>query len=209
MAPRRAKAPKLPTFDPVPSTEFGLQILKDAKARHALIGKVAMWYWLDDMADHEYTKDVDFAVFQSSIPAILQRLHATEAKVSQLFIGGVNAQVPEKGIRADFIDRSNEEWGNLQPLYAEAIEAALSGEDRFQDVPVTPPEYLVAMKLGAGTDKDERDCIRLLAKVLDLDVELARNLTRKYVGPAGIGRLEECLRLAGHPKARRAYTAGS
>jgi hypothetical protein len=65
------------------------------------------------------------------------------------------------------------------------------------------------MKLGAGTDKDERDCIRLLAKVLDLDVELTRNLTRKYVGPAGIGRLEECLRRAGHPKARRAYTAGS
>lgn len=209
MAPRRAKAPELPTFDPVPSTEFGLQILKDAKARHALIGKVAMWYWLEDMADHEYTKDVDFAVPQSSIPAILERLHATEAKVSQLFIGGVNAQVPKKGIRTDFIDRSNEEWGNLQPLYIEAIEAASRGEDRFRDVPVTPPEYLVAMKLGAGTDKDERDCIRLLAKVLDIDVELTRNLTRKYVGPAGIGRLEECLRRAGHPKARRAYTAGS
>jgi len=209
MAPRRAKAPKLPTFDPVPSTEFGLQILRDAKARHTLIGKVAMWYWLEDMANHEFTKGADFAVPRSSIPPILQRLHATEAKVSQLSIGGVNAQVPEKGIRTDFIDRSNEEWGDLQPLYVEAIEAASRGEDRFRDVPVTPPEYLVAMKVGAGTDKDERDCIRLLAKVLDMDVELTRNLTRKYVGPAGIGRLEECLRRAGHPQARRAYTAGS
>jgi hypothetical protein len=31
------------------------------ESRLALIGKVAMWYWLDDEADSEYTKKVDFA----------------------------------------------------------------------------------------------------------------------------------------------------
>jgi len=167
-----------------------------------------MWYWLEDLADHEYTKDVDFAVPQASIPAILKRLQKTNAKVSQLYIGGVNAQLADQGIRTDFIDRSNEELGNLQPLYAAAIVAAESSEDRFEGVPVSPPEYLVAMKLGAGTDKDERDAIRLLAKVLDLDIDLTRSLLRKHVGAGAVGRLEELLRRAGHPKAKRAYTEG-
>lgn len=65
------------------------------------------------------------------------------------------------------------------------------------------------MKLAAGTDKDERDAIRLLAKVKDLDVGATRDLIRKFLGPGLLGRLEECLRRAGHPQARRAYTASS
>ena len=67
-ARRKAKPRPLPTFDPVPSAQFGLEILDRSKSRRALIGRVAMWYWLDDEADHEYTKDVDFAVPQVSIP---------------------------------------------------------------------------------------------------------------------------------------------
>jgi len=105
------------------------------------------------------------------------------------------------------IDR--EEWGNLQPLYLDAIRAAEAQDDRFEGIPVAPPEHLVAMKLAAGTDKDERDAIRLLAKVKDLDVEATRNLVRKFLGPGLLGRLEECLRRAGHPQASRAYSLGS
>jgi hypothetical protein len=87
-ARRTAKPRPLPTFDPVPSAQFGLEILDRSKSRRALIGRVAMWYWLDDEADHEYTKDVGFAVPQVSIPSILEVLHQTDAEVSQLTIGG-------------------------------------------------------------------------------------------------------------------------
>lgn len=210
MASRRKSQPRpLPTFDPVPSATFGVEILNRSKSRRALIGKVAMWYWLDDEADHEYTKDVDFAVPRASVPAILDVLGQTDAEVSQLGIGGINARITRRGIRTDFIDRSSEEWGNLQPLYLDAIRAAEAQDDDFAGAPVAPPEHLVAMKLAAGTDKDERDAIRLIAKVKDLDIGATRDLVRKFLGPGLLGRLEECLRRAGHPLARRAYTAGS
>jgi hypothetical protein len=210
MASRRKSQPRpLPTFDPVPSANFGVEVLNRSKSRRALIGKIAMWYWLDDEADHEFTKDVDFAVPQASVPAILDVLRQTDAEVSQLNIGGINARITPRGIRTDFIDRSNEEWGNLQPLYLDAIRAAEAQDDDFEGAPVAPPEHLVAMKLAAGTDKDERDAIRLIAKVKDLDVGTTRDLVRKFLGPGLLGRLEECLRRAGHPLARRAYTAGS
>ena len=210
MASRRKSQPRpLPTFDPVPSANFGLDVLNRSNAPRALIGKVAMWYWLDDMADHEYTKDVDFAVPRASLPAILEILRGTEAEVSQLNIGGVNARIENRGIRTDFIDRSSEEWGDLQPLYLDAIRAAAAQEDVFEGAPVAPPEHIVAMKLAAGTDKDERDAIRLIAKVKDLDIAATRDLVRKFLGPGLLGRFEECLRRAGHPLARRAYSAGS
>ena len=209
MASRRKSPPRRLAFDPLPSTTFGVKILSRSKAPGALIGRVAMWYWLDDEADHELTKDVDFAVPQASMPSILDALRETEAEVSQLVIGGINARIARHGILADFIDRSSEEWGNLQPLYLDAIRAAEAQDDVYEGAPVAPPEHLVAMKLAAGTDKDERDAIRLLAKVKDLDVDRIRDLIRKFLGPGLLGRFEECLRRAGHPQARRAYTAGS
>jgi hypothetical protein len=208
-ARRKTQSRPLPTFDPIPSARFGLEILDRSKSRRALIGRVAMWYWLDDEADHEYTKDVDFAVPHASVPSILDVLRQTDAEVSQLTIGGVNARIAKRGIRADFIDRSSEEWGNLQPLYLDAILASEAQDDQFEGSPVAPPEHIVAMKLAAGTDKDERDAIRLIAKVKDLDINATRDLVRKFLGPGLLGRLEECLRRAGHPLARRAYSAGS
>lgn len=210
MAARRKQPTRpLPTFDPVPSARFGLEILDRSRSRRALIGWMAMWYWLDDEGDHEHTKEVDFAVPQASVPSILQALQQTDAEVSQLTIGGVNARITKRGIRADFIDRSSEEWGNLQPLYLDAIHAAEAQDDLFEGAPVAPPEHIVAMKLAAGTDKDERDAIRLIAKVKDLDIDATRDLVRRFLGPGLLGRFEECLRRAGHPMARRAYSAGS
>lgn len=99
--------------------------------------------------------------------------------------------------------------GQPAALYLDAIRAAEAQDDQFEGIPVAPPEHLVAMKLAAGTDRDERDAIRLLAKVKDLDVEATRGLVRKFLGPGLLGRLEECLRRAGHPQARRAYSLGS
>jgi hypothetical protein len=168
-----------------------------------------MWYWLDDEADHEHTKDVGFAIPQASAPSILAVLHQTDAEVSQLAIGGINARISKQGIRADFIDRSSEEWGDLQPLYLDAILAAEAQDDRFEGIPVAPPEHIVAMKLAAGTDKDERDAIRLIAKVKDLDIDATRGLVRRFLGPGLLGRFEECRRRAGHLLARRAYSVGS
>lgn len=206
---RKAKPRRLPTFDPSPSAHFGLEILDRSRSPRALIGRVAMWYWLDNEGDHESTRSVAFAIPQASLPSILEVLQQTGAEVSELAIGGVHARLSKQGVRADFIDRSSEEWGNLQPLYLDAIRAAEAQDDRFEGIPVAPPEHLAAMKLAAGTDKDERDAIRLLAKVKDLDVEATRNLVRKFLGPGLLGRLEECLRRAGHPQARRAYSLSS
>jgi len=168
-----------------------------------------MWYWLENPAEHEYTKGVAFAVPRSSIPAIIEKIRASHVHVRPLAIGGVNALSETAGIRADFIDRSSEEWGDLQPLYKDAIAQAVQSEDRVSGIPVASPEHLVTMKIGAATDKDEREAMRLIAKVNDLDVDRTRELVKRFLGPSGIGRLEECLRRAGHPKARRAYTESS
>jgi len=62
------------------------------------------------------------------------------------------------------------------------IRAAEAQDDQFEGILVAPPEHLVAMKLAAGTDKDERDAIRLIAKVKDLDVEATRALVRRFLG---------------------------
>lgn len=210
MAPRRRKATAdVPTFDPKPSLRFGAKILGELKIEHALIGKIAMWYWLENPADHEFTKDVDFAVPHASIPALVEKLRAADMQIRSLSIGGVNAMSEPEGIRADFIDRSSEEWGDLQPLYQDAMASAIRSEDRMGGIPVASPEHLVAMKIGAATDKDERDAKRLIAKVEDLDVDKTRELVRRFLGPSGIGRFEECLRRAGHPGAKRAYTESS
>ncbi|MBI5496939.1 MAG: hypothetical protein HY904_18130 [Deltaproteobacteria bacterium] len=169
-----------------------------------------MWHWLDDPGDHEYTKDVDFAVGRDVTPAVVERLRSSaDATVRLLPIGGVNARIDSSGIRADFVDRSSEEYGDLNPLYVDAIHAANLSEDRASGVPVASPEHLVAMKIGAGTEKDDRDAIRLIAKIEDLDVDKVRELIKKHLGPGTVGRLDECMRRAGHPKARRAYSAGS
>jgi hypothetical protein len=75
-------------------------------------------------------------------------------------------------------------WNLLgQPFYLDAIRAAEAQDDQFEGIPVAPPEHLAAMKLAAGTDKDERDAIRLIAKVKDLDVEATRGLVRNFLGP--------------------------
>lgn len=210
MAPRRQRAASdLPAFDPKPSLEFGARLLESLKTEYALIGKVAMWYWLDNPSDHEYTKDVDFAVPLEATPAIIAKLRAANVSLRMLAIGGVNADIDAQGVRADFIDRGSEEWGDLHSLYRDAIAVANASEERIGAVPVAPPEHLVAMKIAAGTMKDDNDAIRLVAKVGDLDIEKVRALIKRHLGPASIGRLEECLRRAGHPQARRAYTASS
>jgi len=103
---RKGKPRPLPTFDPVPSARFGLEVLDRSQSPRALIGRVAMWYWLDDEADQEYTNNVAFTVPQANLPSILEVLHQTDAEVSQLTIGGVHARISKQGVRADFIDRS-------------------------------------------------------------------------------------------------------
>jgi hypothetical protein len=152
---------------------------------------------------------VGFAVPHASIPALVEKLRAAGVEVRPLSIGGVNAMSEPEGIRADFIDRTSEEWGDLQPLYKDAMVSVSRSEDRMGGIPVASPEHLVTMKIGAAADKDERDAMRLIAKVADLDVDKTRELVRRFLGPSGIGRFEECLRRAGHPRAKRAYAESS
>lgn len=50
-------------FDPNPSLKFAVKLFRDANiSMFALIGKLAMWVYMEDESQHEFTKDVDFAL---------------------------------------------------------------------------------------------------------------------------------------------------
>lgn len=196
---------EVPTFDPGPSARFAKRALTGARAKGALIGKLAMWAWFEDPAEHEFTKDLDLAVSPEDAVKLRRWLGSRRgAQVRELSIGGV--AVREEPVRLDFIDRSNREWGNLSPLYVEALEEALESKRTARVggviLPLVSCEHLIAMKIATGERKDERDVERLL-RAAPFDVERARRIVSTHLGPAVASRLEVLLREAGHPAARR------
>jgi hypothetical protein len=196
---------RLPKFDPTPSGVFAYHILQAAHVEGALIGRLAVWSWIPDASKQSFTKDLDIAVSTSSLPAIIQQLHKKQANISQLPIGGINAKIEEKSINVDFIDRSDSSWGDLSALFTEAIDEAMSAE-RYTSVGevelrLVSAEFLATMKLATGTSKDEIDAENLI-QFAEIDISKTRTLVVKYLGSAGIGRLEELLFKLGHPESR-------
>jgi hypothetical protein len=193
----------LPAFDPKPSARFGLEILTEAGASFALIGKVAMWAHLPE-EQHEFTKDVDFAVPPESIEPIRAALARRQIVPRELPIGGLG--VRHGDLRVDFIDRRT---GGLDHLYTEAIDDALkhgSEADVGGDtVPVVAPEYLVAMKIAAAEDRDEAHAVQLLHVLSDLDLGRTREILGRLGGPVAANRLDALARRAGRPDARPDY----
>ena len=125
----------------------------------------------------------------------------------QLPIGGVAIRSGE--LRVDFIDRRD---GGLDRLYTASIEAAIRtgaiATALGEEIPVVPVEYLVAMKVVAADRKDQRDAIKLIRLVPELDLAAARALVAEHGGPAGANLFDTLAREAGHPDARPSYRNG-
>lgn len=191
---------ELQFFEPRPSAEFGHDVLAEANVQFALVGKVAMWALLPEKY-HTYTKDVDFAIRRTAVRPLSAALARRGIRPVPLSIGGLG--VRHEGIRVDFIDRRE---GGLHTLYEEAIaDARRRGVvARFgrRRVPVVSAEYLVAMKVVAGSDKDESDAVLLLEVLRGIDLDRAREILRKHAGPTATYRLDALARRAGRRDAR-------
>ncbi|MBM4319206.1 MAG: hypothetical protein FJ125_04420 [Deltaproteobacteria bacterium] len=197
---------ELPHFDPRPSAAFGQEILAEVGLPYALIGKVAMWTH-QPLEAQEFTKDVDFAVPHQAREPIRAALSRRGLVPRELSIGGL--AVRDGDIRVDFIDRSQ---GGLAPLFEEAIADArtLGGRAAVASgsVPVARAEYLVALKVVTGEDKDEMDAVKLLRLVPSLDLPFTRDVILRHGGPGSANRLDALARRAGRPDARPEYRNG-
>jgi len=138
------------------------------------------------------TKDVDFAVREAAIPAVLEYF---QGDVRQLGIGGVSLTFDD-GAVVDLVDRRRD----LAPLFGEALDATrLAGSEVVaggEQIPVVPAEYLVAMKLAAGRAQDEADIAWLLRQP-EIDYSLARDVTKRHLGFFAAKYLDRLARLAG------------
>ncbi len=197
---------KLPIFDPEPSGKFAAQVLKETKVNGILIGRIAVWVWVSDPGRQEYTKDLDIAVFQKDLPEIISYLTENGHKIWELSIGGINVTDRDRQIKVDFIHRNSDEWGNLSPLFENAIEDALNWDQWVaigdQSFLLVPAEHLIAMKIATMEQKDDLDAKRIL-EVVDVDVTRLRNITNLYLGALGKAKLENILREVGHSDARK------
>lgn len=195
------KHKKFRVFDPNPSLRFALELFSKAGVtRFALIGKLAIWVYLEDESQHEFTKDADFAVLLNDIAKIENQASAQGVSYGYLHIGGVG--VREKGVNVDFIDRR---LSGVDRLFSEAIENA-SGEVYVDEIkiPVVSLDYLIAMKMVSGEPKDDNDLKKLLA-LEKVDYQNARKIVEKHLGPITAERLDVFAREVGGLPKRKAY----
>ncbi len=92
----------LPAFDPNPSARFACDLLREVNIPFALIGRVAMWTMLP-ADEHQFTKDVDFAVPRSAASIIASALARRKIAPRPLSIGGLAVRTDD--LRVDFIDQ--------------------------------------------------------------------------------------------------------
>jgi len=127
----------------------------------ALAGGVAMELFGSD----RLTKDVDFVC-----AAILPYIKVTK----QLAIGGVSG-LTAQGYPVDLIIRDDEYF----ELYQEALAHSIALPD--QPLKVIAPEYLAAMKMVAGRDKDELD-LKTLIRLEAIDLAQTEDIIRRHLG---------------------------
>ncbi len=197
---------ELPKFDPEPSGEFAFKVLEETKVKGILIGRLAVWAWVEDAARQAYTKDLDIAISQRDQPAIVSYLVDKGFKIQELSIGGFNITEERGNVKVDFIHRNSREWGDLSRLFEEAIEQSFESSNTVTiggiSLYLAPVEYLISMKIGTAEPKDEEDAKHLLEMVDSVDVNKLRDLVSKYLGPIGKAKLENLLREVGHSQAR-------
>lgn len=197
---------ELPKFDPEPSGLLAYNVLKETKIKAVLIGRLAVWAWIENSSKHAFTKDMDLAICSNDQPAVISYLTERGYKIRNLDIGGVHVTDESINAKVDFIHRKSEEWGDLSRLFEEAIEKAF---ERSQTVTIgeisltlVPVEYLIAMKIATAERKDETDALYLLEMVDSVNVGALREIVVDHLGPLWKPKLENILREAGHPAAR-------
>ncbi len=201
-----AKKMELPKFDPEPSGEFAYKALRETHVKGILIGRLAVWAWVEDPARQAFTKGFDIAISQGDQPAIISYLTKKGFKIRELSIGGFNITDEHENIKVDFIHRNSIEWGDLSRLFEEAIEKSIENNHTVaigeKSLFLVPVEYLISMKIGTAERKDEDDAKHLLEMVDSVDINKLRDLMSIYLGPIGKAKLENILREVGHPEAR-------
>ena len=205
---------ELPKFDPSPSGKFACSVLREVGVRGTLIGRLAIWAWVEDSSRHNFTKDLDIAISRRDERKLLAYLSDyKDLRVRQLSIGGFNISDEANNIKVDFIHRLSLEWGDLSHLYEEAIREAAKLDHVVtiggSPLLLVPVEYLLTMKLATAERKDEDDVKSLLENVESLEVDKVRDLVCRHIGPLWKAKFENLLREAGHPKAvmRKNYTS--
>ena len=187
------KTKQFKIFDPNPSLKYALQLLEEAAiSKFSLIGKLAMWVHLEDESQHQYTKGVDFAIFQNDCSKLEDVISKKGINFKYLQIGGIG--IREQGINIDFIDRR---LHGVQALFSEAITNSSTkvAVDQYS-IPVVSMEHLIAMKIVSGEPKDDNDLMTLLT-LQKFSYEKAREIVEKYLGPITAERLDVFARDAG------------
>jgi len=184
-----------PRFDPNPSAEVGVRILRAAGVPFALAGRVAVWTYVPPEG-HVFTKDVDFAVPYGYAEAIEDAAREAGYETSRLSIGGVGLRKGD--IAVDFVDRHP----HASALFADAVAAARTGGRRAGDgeaeAPVVPRRHLLVMKLIPREPDDERDVVELLKTMGADEYREARGLVEKHLGFLGVEHLDALARRIGH-----------
>ena len=159
-----AKKKPVKMLSPEEISEALTELAKLAKlegVRVALIGGIALQRYGSD----RFTADVDLVA-----EAPLRGLRT----VRKLSFGGV-AQVTSKRVPVDMVVREDD----FRSVYEEALDKAAKPRDLA--VALVAPEYLVAMKMVAGRDKDMLDLSALLVSG-HVDVKKARALVKRHLG---------------------------
>jgi hypothetical protein len=137
------------------------ELASKAKIEVALAGGVAM----ELLGSDRLTKDVDF-VCSGLLPTI--------QIVKLLTFGGVSG-LTSTGHQVDLILRNDE----YTELYEEALSNAINSPDA--PIKVIAPEYLAAMKMAAGRDKDKLD-LKNLIKLKAIEMTKTEDVIRRHLG---------------------------
>lgn len=210
---------EIPVFDPRPSAAFAVKLLTSAHIPFVLGGRLAVWAWVRDPAEHRFTKDVDVFVPPGfAAAAVLQlRKERFAGEILNLQIGGISAQWKNlkdktQSIKIDFIERTNPEWGDIGSLVKEAIleadEALRTVKIGSTTLPLVSIDYLILFKLVSGREKDDDDIVDLLRQS-EVNVDFLRTkLKTEPTLQSCRSRFEDFLRRTHHAKAKRTYNEG-
>ena len=164
---REKKGKRLPSYDDL--IEAAQAIAAADAGAAALVGGLAMQIW----GSPRLTGDLD---------VIAENNLGYDG--SPLSFGGI--RTIEGTVPLDVIIRSDE-WA---PLYDESLKGAVRLEDI--PLPVVTPEYLVAMKMVAGRQKDESD-VRYLTLIDDFDLGAAEEIVREHLGRYAVRELHSLM----------------
>ena len=192
-----------PKFDPEPSLRKAVDLLRKANVSpYALIGRVALWCYLEE-EQHQYTKDVDFAVPLSFTEDLEKILKDEKLNYLQLQIGGFG--IRDEKYQIDLIDRR---FNRMDLLFKEAIENTeqfITLDD--EKIPVVEIEYLIAIKMISGEPKHDFD-VKALLKINELNYQKTKSITHQYLGPGTAERLDYFAREEGILPKRGPYKYG-